>query len=148
MMTVSPEVTVKPFLCARLLTLPPGINRSYKIASISPKHKPSYRRLCATQELATFKESALYELSRASVDWRIVEAIRTSSVKVPLALTIRFYFPTLWRRDIDGGVKAVQDSVFQYLALNDNLIVEKYVSKAADPECPRVEIELRCVVGR
>ncbi|HEY7418745.1 MAG TPA: RusA family crossover junction endodeoxyribonuclease, partial [Ktedonobacteraceae bacterium] len=61
---------------------------------------------------------------------------------------ISFYFPTLWKKDVDGGEKHIIDAVFQHLELNDNLNVEIHVYKFADRDEPRVEVELCCVAGR
>lgn len=142
--TASTNTTIpcKPFFMARL-PLPPGINKSYKIIKMPNGHY----RLAATPELMDFKERATVKLMNAEVDWSLVNAIRQSRLKTPLEIDICFYFSTLWKRDIDGGEKAVIDAVFHRLDLNDNLIVEKRTTKSVDRDEPHVEVEVRCLLG-
>jgi Holliday junction resolvase RusA-like endonuclease len=146
-MSSSQQVAIKPFFSCSL-SLPPGVNQSYKIVSIR-SHRVSYNRLGATEALESFKQLAHFELSQqAIVDWQQIEAIKSSRLKVPLSFSLKFYFPALWRRDVDSGVKAVQDVIFTHLGLNDDLVTELHVSKDADKERPHVEAELRCVIAR
>lgn len=139
-----------PFFVARM-PLPPGVNASYKIVKLfNSENGISSMRLGPTPELEEFKESSGWELKVApTCDWLVVEAIKTSKkVKVPLAVKVRFYFPTLWRCDVDGGEKHAIDAAFRHLGLNDNLILDLHVTKDADREDPRCEIEICCLVGR
>ncbi len=59
-----------------------------------------------------------------------------------LALSIRFYFTSALRRDVDGGLKIAQDALCEGLGLNDNRIVETHLYKHVDRENPRIEILL------
>jgi hypothetical protein len=54
-------------------------------------------------------------LSQGYHDWALINALRVSKRKVPLQMEIKFFFKSLWKCDIDGGIKAVQDAVFQRL---------------------------------
>lgn len=128
--------------------LPPGINASYKKVHIKTKSGKEYDRLAATPELAQFKESAGWELKLSRVDWALVGAIRASRHHVPLAMRLRFFYPTMWKQDIDGGEKAVMDAVFLHLELNDTLVVDKHTTKDVDKHDPHVEIELRCILSK
>lgn len=60
----------------------------------------------------------------------------------PLALTIRFFFASALRRDLDGGLKIAQDAVCEGLGLNDNRIVETHLYKQVDKADPRIEVSL------
>jgi len=60
----------------------------------------------------------------------------------PLALSIRFYFTSSLRRDVDGGLKIAQDALCEGLGLNDNRIVETHLYKHTDKSNPRVELFL------
>lgn len=60
----------------------------------------------------------------------------------PLALTIRFFFASALRRDLDGGLKIAQDAVCEGLGLNDNRIVETHLYKQVDKADPRIELSL------
>ena len=60
----------------------------------------------------------------------------------PLALTIRFYFTSPLRRDVDGGLKIAQDALCEGIGLNDNRIVETHLYKDVDRANPRIHISL------
>lgn len=59
-----------------------------------------------------------------------------------LALSIRFFFTSRLRRDVDGGLKIAQDALCQGLGINDNRIVETHLYKEVDKAAPRMEIRL------
>lgn len=59
-----------------------------------------------------------------------------------LALSIHFYFPTLLKRDLDGGLKIAQDAICESMGINDNRIVEIHLFKALDRETPRLDCTL------
>lgn len=121
-------------IVSAILPLPPGINASYKSGK---------GRFYGSPELAYFKAEAYAVLrQQAIVDWMAISVIQKSKKKTPLTISINFYFPTLWKRDIDGGEKAVIDAAFDYIGLNDNLIVDKHTRKFVDRENPRCEIAL------
>jgi crossover junction endodeoxyribonuclease RusA len=60
----------------------------------------------------------------------------------PLALSIRFFFASALRRDLDGGLKIAQDAVCEGLGLNDNRIIETHLYKHVDKADPRIEVSL------
>ena len=60
----------------------------------------------------------------------------------PLALTIRFFFASALRRDLDGGLKIAQDAICEGLGLNDNRIIETHLYKQVDKADPRMEVSL------
>ncbi|MDD1762972.1 MAG: RusA family crossover junction endodeoxyribonuclease, partial [Methanothrix sp.] len=59
-----------------------------------------------------------------------------------LALSIRFYFTSALRRDVDGGLKIAQDALCEGLDINDNRIVETHLYKQVDKANPRIEVSL------
>lgn len=59
-----------------------------------------------------------------------------------LALSIRFYFTSPLRRDVDGGLKIAQDALCEGIGLNDNRIVETHLYKDVDRTKPRIQIAL------
>ena len=116
------------------LPLPPGINASYKTGK---------GKFYGSPKLARFKEEAFYALKlKGAFDWVLIHEVQCSKKKTPLAASIDFYYPTLWKYDIDGGEKAVIDAVFTHIGLNDNLIVEKWTRKLVDRDNPRCEISI------
>src|SRR5437764_4011041 len=64
-----------------------------------------------------------------------------------LALTITFYFASVLRRDLDGGLKIAQDALCEALGVNDNLVIEIRLSKRVDRHCPRIEVLLMALAG-
>lgn len=63
----------------------------------------------------------------------------------PLVLSIRFFFATALRRDLDGGLKIAQDAVCEGLGVNDNRIIETHLYKHVDKTNPRIEVSLSCL---
>jgi Holliday junction resolvase RusA-like endonuclease len=136
------QIPMQAFFTGRM-ELPPGINASYKRVSFK-RDGEIIHTLGESESLHQFKRDAALQLSQGYHDWSLINAIRQSKRKVPLRMTITFYFKSLWKRDIDGGIKAVQDAVFSRLELNDTLIVKLNVEKYEDPEAPRAEVEVYC----
>lgn len=59
-----------------------------------------------------------------------------------LVLSIRFFFASALRRDLDGGLKITQDALCEGLGINDNRIVETHLYKHVDKASPRIEVSL------
>lgn len=137
-----PSNASSPFFVAEL-PLPPGMNASYKIANT----RAGSHTIIHSAEAHDFNRDAALLLSQAyACNQEIIDAIKKSKKKTPLLLTIFFYFPTLWKRDIDGPIKIVQDAVFRHLQINDNLVTCLIVEKHADKLNPRVEVSLSCIL--
>jgi hypothetical protein len=84
------------------LPVPPGVNGSYRIVYVG-----RHPRIADTPKAAAFKEEAALCLSqqRDLVRWDVVENIRTYAevkVYIPLSVEIKYFFPTMWKRDLDG----------------------------------------------
>ena len=141
--TIEPtiEYQMRAFF-AGTIPLPPGINASYKRVTYKNKDKELIHTLGSSDELNQFKSDAALLLTQGYHDWSSINAIRQSKRKVPLKMNISFYFKNIWRRDIDGGIKAVQDAVFQHLELNDILVVKLVVNKFESQDNPRCAVEL------
>ncbi len=63
----------------------------------------------------------------------------------PLVISIRFFFASSLRRDLDGGLKIAQDAVCESLDINDNRIVETHLYKHVDKANPRIELTLSTI---
>jgi crossover junction endodeoxyribonuclease RusA len=88
-------------------------------------------------------EEVLLALSRTTGRRALVDALRTGE----LILSIRFFFTSRLRRDVDGGLKIAQDALCHGLGINDNRIVETHLYKYVDKVAPRMEISLRVASG-
>jgi crossover junction endodeoxyribonuclease RusA len=130
-----PAVTT-PAELALILPVPPSINHQY--ATVNG------RRLLSAigRGYKTFiSRRILVCLAQSTHRGILLEALRNSS----LALSIRFYFNTPLRRDLDGGLKIAQDAICEALGLNDNRIAEIHLFKHLDKSQPRIEVSLRAL---
>ena len=114
------------------LPLPPSINRQY--ATVNGR-----RVLSATGRRYKVTVGQLLMTASSSSEWT---AFLQKAQEHFLTLTIRFYFPTLLRRDIDGGLKIAQDALCEAMSLNDNRIMEIHLYKTLDRDNPRLECTL------
>jgi crossover junction endodeoxyribonuclease RusA len=118
------------------LPVPPSINRQY--ATVNGRRLLSstgraYKTQVGQQVWITLAQSP----ARAS--------LMTQLQSGPLALSIRFFFTSALRRDIDGGLKIAQDALCEGLGVNDNRIVETHLYKDIDKLHPRIEVSLSVV---
>lgn len=111
------------------LPLPPSINRQY--ATVNGR-----RVLSATGRRYKVTVGQLLMTAPSSSEWT---AFLQKVQEHFLTLTIHFYFPTLLRRDIDGGLKIAQDALCEAMNLNDNRIMEIHLYKTLDRDNPRLE---------
>lgn len=77
-------------------------------------------------------------LARSPCRKQLLDRLQSS----PLSLSIRFFFTSALRRDVDGGLKIAQDALCEGLELNDNRIVETHLFKDLDKVHPRIEVSL------
>jgi len=115
------------------LPLPPSINHQYATVNgrrvLSAKGR-KYKALVAQHVFLTLRTLNGRD--------RLLETLRTAL----LELSIQFVFPSLLRRDLDGGLKITQDALCEALDINDNRILAIMLSKHCDPSNPRIEITL------
>ena len=114
------------------LPIPPSINRQY--ATVNGR-----RVLSATGRRYKGTIGQLLMAAAPSTEWH---AFLQKAQEHCLALTIHFYFPTLLRRDLDGGLKIAQDALCEAMGLNDNRIMEIHLYKSLDRDNPRLECTL------
>lgn len=115
------------------LPVPPSINHQY--ATVRG------RRVLSSAG-RTYKQQAGQQLwlalSQSPHKQTLMHRLRSE----PLALSIRFYFTSPLRRDVDGGLKIAQDALCEGIGLNDNRIVETHLYKDVDRTAPRIRIAL------
>lgn len=129
------------------IPISPSINESYKRVTYVTKSRKRINTFGATEKLQKFKEDSEKALlsNDCFQDRLLIDSLRSlqrKHKKRKLFVFIRFLFPTLWKRDVDGGVKAAQDATFKHLELNDNTVVDLYSRKREDRENPRCEIKV------
>lgn len=118
---------------ALTLPVPPSVNHQYAtvngrrlISSVGRAYKAQVEQLLWLKLAQSAHRAAL--LARLQSEW--------------LALSIRFYFTSALRRDVDGGLKIAQDALCEGLGINDNRIVETHLYKHIDKDNPRIEVHL------
>lgn len=115
------------------LPLPPSVNHQY--ATVNGRRLLS----SAGRTYKTHVGQQLWvALSQSPARSELVHRLQSG----PLALSIRFFFTSALRRDVDGGLKIAQDALCQGLGLNDNRIIETHLYKAVDKAHPRMEVSL------
>jgi crossover junction endodeoxyribonuclease RusA len=123
-----------PFSLTLTLPLPPSINHQYATVQGRRVLSSAGRR---------FKnhvgQEVLYLLDRRRSPSASVQTLQG----LRLTLDLRFYFVSILRRDIDGGLKITQDALCEALGINDNRIVEVSLRKDVDALAPRMELSLR-----
>ena len=118
---------------ALTLPVPPSINHQY--ATVNGR-----RVLSSTGRSYKEHVGRLVWLTLTAVPHRT--ALLSHLQSKTLALSIRFYFTSALRRDVDGGLKIAQDALCEGLGLNDNRIVETHLYKHVDRNNPRIEVLL------
>lgn len=115
------------------LPVPPSINHQY--ATVNGR-----RVLAAAGRAykATVAQQVLLGLAGSPHRQTLLQALRTHD----LSLSIRFYFASPLRRDVDSGLKIAQDALCEALGLNDNRVTEVHLYKSQDARQPRIEISL------
>ncbi len=122
------------------LPIPPSINRQY--ATVNGR-----RVLSATgrRYKQTIGQLLMTTGATSSAKW---DTFLHTAQEQYLTLTIYFYFPTLLRRDLDGGLKIAQDALCEAMSLNDNRIIEIHLYKSLDRDNPRLECTLAFTTPR
>lgn len=121
------------------LPLPPSINEQYytdvqghrKLAPVAVRYKAEVRKI-------------LLDLERQGI---VREVFRKRMSTCYIALYLECYFATPLRRDLDNGLKIVQDAVCKSLGANDNRIVDIHLSKRIRPLDPHVYLEIDTLDG-
>ncbi|GJL69031.1 MAG: hypothetical protein NPIRA06_16660 [Nitrospirales bacterium] len=113
-----------------VLPLPPSINHQYATVNgrrVLASTGRRYKTAVASHLLTVLRES--------SHRTEFLSKLETHA----LSLSLRFYFKTALRRDLDGGLKIAQDAICQSIDLNDNRITEIHLHKDLDSVRPRLE---------
>ncbi len=128
-----PTTSTAERLCVTL-PLPPSINEQYYTDS------RGNRRLTpvALRYKAEVQKALLNLKQQGVLNVSLLKRIGTCY----LALYIEFYFTTPLQRDLDGGLKIMQDAVCRALGANDNRVVEIHLSKRIRPLDPHVYLEI------
>lgn len=139
-----------------ILPLPPSINQQYterdgrRVLSREARHykehlAKAFRQLKAQGKLKWDDETQQGEHIGSSLRLFDAEtdAPKPRSPKAPmpyLHLRLEFFFKTPQRRDLDNGLKIVQDLVCNALGVDDRNVVSVELIKRVDAQNPRLEV--------
>ena len=129
----SPSAAVTAESIEITLPVPPSINHQY--ATVQGRRVLSAAGRTYKQHVG---QQLWLALSQSPHKQTLTHRLRSE----PLALSIRFYFTSPLRRDVDGGLKIAQDALCEGIGLNDNRIVEIHLYKDVDRTNPRIQIAL------
>ena len=140
--TVSPSITshdaptvaiVTADRLSMVLPIPPSINQQY--ATVNGRRVLSS---AGRTYKAQVGQQVWIALAQSPVKASLMKQLQSG----PLAFSIRFFFTTALRRDVDSGLKIAQDALCEGLGVNDNRIVETHLYKQVDKLHPRIEVSL------
>ncbi len=112
------------------LPLPPSINHQYATIRgrrVLSKTSRDYKVMISTHIMLHIRNTL---------------PIPDDRQNLTIVLTLHFYFTTLLKRDLDGGLKILQDGMCEALGINDNRVTEIHLYKHVDRHHPRVDCEL------
>lgn len=128
-----PPLPIENHAVALTLPVPPSVNHQYAtvngrrlISSAGRAYKAHVGQLVWLKLAQSAHRTTL--LAQLQSEW--------------LTLSIRFFFTSALRRDVDGGLKIAQDALCEGLGINDNRIVETHLYKHIDRDNPRIEVHL------
>ncbi len=127
------RVLISPTGLDLALPLPPSITHQY--ATVNARRVLSAMGRAYKDQVG---KRVLMALGHAPCRQDLLRTLRSSD----LTLSIRFFFVSPLRRDVDGGLKIAQDALCEALGINDNRIHEIHLYKHRDPARPRIEISL------
>mgnify|MGYP003385688155 CR=1 FL=1 len=129
----APAAVVTAECLAITLPVPPSINHQY--ATVQGRRVLSSAGRTYKQHVG---QQLWLALSQSPHKRTLMHRLQSE----PLALSIRFYFTSPLRRDVDGGLKIAQDALCEGIGLNDNRIIETHLYKDVDRTNPRIQIAL------
>lgn len=119
------------------LPLPPSFNAQYFTHRGHHTLTPWSRR---------YRDVVAYRLFEMHWDDRLSDTFLQAAQRGHLSLLLTFYFETPLRRDLDSGLKIVQDAVVSKgLGVDDSRVVDVRLIKRIDPLNPRVEVNIDIV---
>jgi crossover junction endodeoxyribonuclease RusA len=119
------------------LPLPPSFNAQYFTHRGHHTLTPWSRR---------YRDVVAYRLFEMHWDDRLSDTFLQAAQRGHLSLLLTFYFETPLRRDLDSGLKIVQDAVVSKgLGVDDSRVVDVRLIKRIDPLNPRVEVSIDIV---
>ncbi|MCS7254539.1 MAG: RusA family crossover junction endodeoxyribonuclease [Armatimonadota bacterium] len=135
-----------------ILPLPPSVNHQYNLKGglMTLSNDAQVYRRTLIKALQKLKASG--KLSTASFDTpkmhgegelKHVAHQPQCPHRHPLSICYEFFLRSLGERDLDNGVKLVQDAICEALKFDDRDVVEIYMAKRIDRENPRLIVTIK-----
>ncbi|MCS7192800.1 MAG: RusA family crossover junction endodeoxyribonuclease [Armatimonadetes bacterium] len=133
-----------------ILPLPPSINHQYTerdgrwVLSREAWHYKTHLRK-AFKKLKAFGKLQIKQLDTVSslfTEFGSPNSELSTQDEIFLRLRLEFFFKTAHRRDLDNGLKIVQDLVCEALSVDDKNVVAVELIKRVDPQNPRLEVTI------
>lgn len=119
------------------LPLPPSFNQQYFTHQGYHVLTPWSRR---------YRDAVTFQLLQMHWSDRLGDEFLAAAGRGSLSLFLRYFFASPRRRDLDGGLKIVQDAVVtRGLGVDDRHVVDIRLLKLVDPLRPRVEVSVDVV---
>lgn len=131
-----------------ILPLPPSINHQYTerdgrwVLSREARHykvhlQKAFKQLKASGKLQI---KSLDNMLSLFADFETAQLGLCTPHEIFLRLRLEFFFKTAQRRDLDNGLKIVQDLICEALRVDDRNVVAVELIKRVDPQNPRLEV--------
>lgn len=133
-----------------ILPLPPSINHQYTerdgrwVLSREAWHYKTHLRK-AFKKLKAFGKLQIKPLDTVSslfAEFESTKSELSTQDEIFLRLRLEFFFKTAHRRDLDNGLKIVQDLVCEALSVDDKNVVAIELIKRVDSQNPRLEVTI------
>lgn len=133
-----------------ILPLPPSVNHQYTLRD---------NTLTLSNDAQVYKSSLIKALAKlkasGNLNFALLDAAGTNNSQIasapkisaslhkrPLSMRYEFFLHSIGSRDLDNGVKLVQDAICEALGIDDRNVVEIYMAKRVDTENPRLIVTM------
>ena len=132
-----------------ILPLPPSVNHQYYLRN---------GLLTLSNDAQAYKRSLVKALSKMKANGKLsiastylvghyqqseMEGWQKLRCKRLLSMRYEFFLRSIGARDLDNGVKLVQDAICEALGIDDRDVVEIYMAKRVDKENPRLVVTMK-----
>jgi crossover junction endodeoxyribonuclease RusA len=132
-----------------ILPLPPSVNHQYYLRNglLTLSNDAQVYKRSLVRALSKIKASG--ELSMTSIcmgspnQQNEMEGWQKLRCKRLLSMHYEFFLRSIGARDLDNGVKLVQDAICEALGIDDRDVVEIYMAKRVDKENPRLVVTMK-----
>ncbi len=138
------DLKTRPVVLAGTLPVPPSVNKLWE-PCIDKRGRPDMRR--TPQVVAYEREIMQYLAYQDAEPHRVwVEPLLLRKVREDRAIELECIFWFFFQRssrDIDNGIKVLQDAVYRWLEVDDKRVIEAHQYKRIDRRNPHAAVIIR-----